>query len=331
MLDELEDKRLIFVTGKGGVGKSTAAAALASALARRGKRVLVVETDTYSAMGDMLGVTEPGVEPHKARGDLWAVNLSARECLVSTLTRYLPSERLVRAITGNRVTEAFFESAPSVSEFVLLDSIQVYAERTGAEAFDHVVVDLPASGHAVTFLTVPKTLDGMMRGIGPIAKRAGIINASIANRRSTAIVAVCLPEEMPVNETIELDEQLREKVGRGLDLSLVNMVHRAPFSSAYRTAFTALRDRVSKGVAPAEILADEDADSLRRLVAGNALALDWFERDMHYLGVLEERLKADVIEIPMVYETDDSALVNQVAAHLEDPAQEPPDSDALAS
>ena len=331
MLEELDDKRLIFVTGKGGVGKSTSTAALASALAERGRRVLVVETDTYSAMGDMLGVKEPGAEPERARRGLWAVNLSARECLVSTLTRYLPSERLVRAITGNRVTEAFFESAPSVSEFVLLDSILLFTERTGEKAFDHVVVDLPASGHAVTFLTVPKTLHGMMRGIGPIAKRAEAINRAISDRRNTAIIAVCLPEEMPVNETIELDEQLREKVGRGLDVSLVNMVHRAPIEGAYRTAFTALRERVSDGEQPAEILADNDAEPLVRLVAGNALALDWFERDVHYLGVLESRLRADVIEIPMVYETDDTLLVTRVAEHLEAPRAQPPGSDTLAS
>lgn len=322
-------KPFIFVTGKGGVGKSTTTAALGAALAMRGKRVLVVETDTYSAMAEMLGSKATGIDPIETRKDVWAVNLTARECLVSTLTRFLPSERVVRAVTSNRVAEAFFESAPSVSEFVLLDQIQLYVENAAKQGFDHVLVDLPASGHAVTFLSVPKTLNGMMRGLGPIAKRAETITAGICDQRRTAIIAVCLPEEMPVNETIELSDQLQRQLGRGLDMAVCNMVHRAPIDGTWRAPFHALRKRVSEGVEPAEVLAGEDANALTRLVAGNALALDWYDRDMRYLGLLETRLGADVVEVPMLYEMEDTELVNKVARHLESP--EPPDSDALAS
>lgn len=331
MLDSLDDKRLIFVTGKGGVGKSTTTAALGAALAARGKRVLVVETDTYSAMAEMLGAKATGIEPIETRENVFAVNLTTRECLVSTLKRFLPSERIVRAVVGNRVAESFFDSAPSVSEFVLLDQIQLYVENSAKEGFDHVLVDLPASGHAVTFLSVPKTLNGMMRGLGPIAKRAQTITDGIQDPRRTAILAVCLPEEMPVNETIELSAQLQEQLGRSLDLAVVNMVHRAPIDGTWRASFHALRKKVSDGVSPAEILAGEDADALTRLVAGNALALDWFDRDMRYLGLLETRLGADVVEVPMLYEIDDTELVNKVAMHLETPEERPPDSDALAS
>lgn len=330
MLDNFDHKPLIFVTGKGGVGKSTATAALASALAQRGSRVLVVETDTYSAMSEMLGAKDASNEPRKVSDNLWVANLQAKECLVNTLTRFLPSERIVRAVTANRVAEAFFQSAPSVSEFVLLDQIQLYLEQSGPDRFDHIVVDLPASGHAVTFLGVPQTLHDMMRGIGPIAKRANTIARQIENQRDTAIIAVCLPEEMPVNETIELGEQMRAQLHRGLDLALVNMIHRAPFEGAYRAAFVALRDRLSEGVNPAEILADEDTGSLVRLVAGNAVALDWYDRDLHYLGVLEAKLGTDVVEIPMIYEVDDAVLVERVADHLLAPDR-PLDSDVLAS
>ena len=330
MLDSLDDKRLIFVTGKGGVGKSTTTAALGAALAARGKLVLVVETDTYSAMAEMLGARATGIKPTEAREGVWAVNLTARECLVSTLTRFLPSERVVRAITSNRVAEAFFESAPSVSEFVLLDQIQLYVENAAEQGFDHVLVDLPASGHAVTFLSVPKTLHGMMRGLGPIAKRAAAISAGIEDPRHTAILAVCLPEEMPVNETIDLSNQLRDQLGRSLDLAVVNMVHRAPIDGTWRASFHALRKRLSQGVEPAEILAGDDADALTRMVAGNALALDWYDRDMRYLGLLETRLGADVVEVPMIYEIDDTKLVDKVAHYLESPF-DPTDSDALAS
>lgn len=327
MLSAFDNRRLIFVTGKGGVGKSTCTAALAVALAEAGRRVLVAETDPYSAMDEFLGLDEPSGTPREARENLWIANLRAEECLVSTLTRFLPSERIVRALTQNRVTESFFKSAPSVSEFVLLDHIQLFAERGD---WDHVIVDLPASGHAVTFLSVPKTLNGMMRGLGPIAKRAEAITQQITHPSRSAIVAVCLPEEMPVNETIELSGQLDDVLGRSLDLVMVNTVHRAPIDGAYRAAFLALSDRVRSGRAPAEILADVDADSLVRLVAGNAVALEWYERDIHYLGVLRGALDVPLLEIPMMYEIDDAALVARVAAHLLDP-HDPSDADVLAS
>ena len=314
MLETLQNKKLIFVTGKGGVGKSTCSAAVAEALVATGRSVLVVETDSYATMGEMFGIAEPGIHPREARDGLWVVNLSAAECLVSTLTRFLPSERVVRAITQNRVTEAFFQSAPSVSEFVLLDQIQLFVEEG---RWDHVLVDLPASGHAVTFLGVPKTLHGMMRGIGPIAKRADTIRAGIASARETAIVAVCLPEEMPVNETIELAGSLKKQLGRGLDLVIANMIHRAAVDDESRTAFASLRERVASAAEPAEILANGEADALTRLVAGNALALDWSDRDRHYLGVLREELDVSIIEIPMIYEIDDAILVREAANHLD--------------
>ncbi len=328
MLSPLDDKRLIFVTGKGGVGKSTGTASVAKALAAKGRRILVVETDTYSAMGDLLGVPK-GAEGIVTLGNgIDAINMRADESLVQTLTRFLPSERVVRAITQNRVTASFFESAPSVNEFVLLDQIVSVAEER-AETYDHVIVDLPASGHAVTFLAVPKTLNGMMRNVGPVAKRAEAISKRIANKRNTAVVAVCLPEEMPVNETIELAANLERELGRNLTLCLVNMVHRAPVDGAHRTALNELHSRVNGGRDPSAVLFDGPTPT-QRLVAGNSLAMRWFDRDARYLGILHERLEAPLVEIPMFYEVDHAKIVRRVADYLVSGDPEDP-SDALAS
>lgn len=317
MWDRLLKKRLVFVTGKGGVGKSTASAALASAFAEQGRRTLVVETDTFSAMTEMLGVTAPpSTTPHRVSERLDVVNLSAAECLVSTLTRFLPSERIVRAITQNRVTEAFFKSAPAVSEFVLLDQIQLYVDEMETSGYDHVIVDLPASGHAVTFLNVPKTLHDMMRGRGPIAKRAVEIHQQIQKQKETAIVAVCLPEEMPVNETVELAGAIRDTLGRGLDLVIANMVHDSPIEPTQRAAFGAVRRRVHGETEPAEALAEDDMDGLGRLIAGSALALDWTERDRHYLGVLADKLDVEIVEVPVFYEIDARRLLERMTRVL---------------
>lgn len=314
MLEHLDDKRLIFVTGKGGVGKSTCTAALAEALADRGRRVLIVETDAYSAISEILGAGDSDHRTVQVKTNLFAINLRSFDSLVSTLTRFLPGEKVVKAVVNNRVTRSFFDSAPSVGEFVLLDQILLMSE-SHKPAWDHIVVDLPASGHAVTFLNVPQTLNGMMRNVGPIARRAAEIHQVIASTRRSAVVAVCLAEEMPVNETIELSASLQKALGRGLDMALVNMVHDRPFPQAATPEFAKLVDAAGVHENPAGVLQTESSDAFRRWVAGIELARQWFERDNHYLKILHDRLQR-VVELPMVYELSERAIVASTAAYL---------------
>ena len=314
MLEHLDNKRLIFVTGKGGVGKSTCAAALAEALADRGRRVLIVETDAYSAISEILGAGDSSHKTVEVKTNLFAINLRSFDSLVSTLTRFLPGEKVVKAVVNNRVTRSFFDSAPSVGEFVLLDQILNMSE-TDTPKWDHVVVDLPASGHAVTFLNVPQTLNGMMRNVGPIAKRALEIHEVISNPRRSAIVAVCLAEEMPVNETIELTGKLQQALGRGLEMAPVNMVHDQTVPSGTEEQFGKLVEAADVSGNPAGILMEDGVASYRRWVAGIELARQWFARDQHYLAILHDRLQR-VVELPMVYELKERDIVTQVAGFL---------------
>lgn len=326
MLDQLLDKRLIFVTGKGGVGKSTVTAGLAHSLARAGKRTLVLETDTFSAMEDLFDYTSPGLEPVFINDRLHASNLSSEECFIATLRRFVPSERIARAVIKNRIARVFFSAAPSVNEVTILDQVRVFYEKTdehGAPFYDHIVVDLPASGHAVTFLNVPATMHGMMRGIGPIAKMSGQVSELISDAWNTAMVAVCLPEEMPVNETIELSESLIEVLGRPLNLAICNMVHQAPMSDEDREIFEGLHSQVRKEHPGIESLFFDDDDSradstaLARLVEGNALALGWHDRDRNYLNLLHEKLDAPIVEVPIFYESSGANIVDRLARFFE--------------
>lgn len=310
MLDDLQKQGLIFVTGKGGVGKSTCTGALGRALNRRGSRVLLVETDAYSAMSELLGASGTDGDRIEISSGFVAVNLKHEECLRNTLKRYVPSARVVKALTSNRVTQAFFGSAPSVNEFVLLDQIFTIL-RDEKDAFDHIVVDLPASGHAVSFLGVPRTLNAMMRDVGPIARRAAEIAEVIEDEEDTGIVAVCLPEEMPVNETIELSENIESGFGRSLNLVMANMVHPRPFPSRHDVRFVEVSTRMGVHASPAGVLADQSAEASARVVAGSDIALRWFKRDRRYLDILHDRLSssAEVVELPMVYDVDERAIV----------------------
>lgn len=325
MLDEIADRRLVFITGKGGVGKSTVTAALARALARDGRRVLVLETDTFSAMEDLFDYESTGLEPVMISEGLYASNLTSEECFVATLRRFVPSERIARAVINNRIARVFFKAAPSVDEVTILDQVREFFEKTDdadQPYYDHILVDLPASGHAVTFLNVPATMHGMMRGIGPIANMSGQVADLIADESTTALIAVCLPEEMPVNETIELADDVVETLGRPMDLAIANMVHRTPLDDDIRPVFEELHRRVRDEYPNVEGLFFDDEDgrdddtAIARLVEGNALAVGWARRDREYLDKLHAGLGAPVIELPIFYESAGSDIVERMARML---------------
>lgn len=310
VLERIRNQRLHFITGKGGVGKSTVAAALALALARSGKRTLLLETDTYSAMEELLGFRSTGLAPTLVERNLWASNLLSEDCFMATLRRFVPSDRIVKAIVTNRVAEAFFKAAPSVNEVTVLDQVRVFYDDMEGQRprFDHIVVDLPASGHAVTFLNVPATMNRMMRGLGPLAKMTGVVEEIVKDPARSTIIAVCLPEEMPVNETIELAQQLRQVLGRSLTLALVNMLH-PPVLDPEQLA---VARRVHEGPMSSGVAS-------RRLLEGAELAQGWHDRDHKYLGVLRERLSDLVVSLPVFAEMSGDVVARKLAAHFAEP------------
>ena len=319
MLDELEDRRLIFVTGKGGVGKSTMVASLGRALAERGNQTLVVETDAYSAMEDLLGVTLSDNAVSAVDPPLHAIKLLPSECIVDTIARFVPSERIVRTILNNRVARIFFNAAPGVDQFALLDQVRQFLDRTDGDEprWDNIIVDLPASGHAVTFLSVPSTFRDLIK-VGPIAEAASELADIVEDPARSAILAICLPEEMPVNETIEFQDKLRDAVGRGLTLTFANMVHRAPLSDSQKEKFADLVGRLDRDELIAETISGkaEEHRAVERVIAGNVLAMDWYERDERYLGVLREGLDTPVQEVPVIYETEGGDIVEGIVEFL---------------
>jgi anion-transporting ArsA/GET3 family ATPase len=117
--------------------------------------------------------------------------------------------------------------------------------------YDLVVVDAPASGHGLAMLTAPRTYGEIAR-VGPIRRQAFKVRDMLADRRRTGYVAVALPEEMPVNETLELDTRLRDAVGRGLDAIVVNGLYPARFSAKEADALRAAADN---GLAPESLAA----------------------------------------------------------------------------
>ncbi|MBC7792338.1 MAG: ArsA family ATPase [Clostridia bacterium] len=234
----LASKRLVLVTGKGGVGKSTCAAAIAVAAARDHSNVLLIELGARSVMGDLLGGAAPAHEPSLVAAarlpTLWVAHLEAQRALQEYLLETLKLKSLVRLATENRVLARLWQAAPGVDEMALLSAIYRFTEETnsrGTKRFDVVIVDMPSTGHALSMLGVPRGVLGMIRG-SALATRARAIDTMLHDVESTGVCIVTLPEELPVNESVQLAERLENELGMKSSFVVVNAVTPVLFDAA---------------------------------------------------------------------------------------------------
>lgn len=197
--------QLIFVTGKGGVGKTTVAVALALRLAHQRRRVLLVETAAERSLAALFGAEALGVEPRALDGSLSAVRIEQRGLVEAYFRRLLRLPFLARRLFASNTFQAVAAAAPGVIEFVVLEHLLQWTEpgRFGRRPpYDAVVVDGPASGHAVRWLRTPRQL-GRLVPAGPISGAIGRLQALLEDATRTRVVLVAIPDEMAVTELLE--------------------------------------------------------------------------------------------------------------------------------
>jgi anion-transporting ArsA/GET3 family ATPase len=230
----LLDRRLALVTGKGGVGKSTVSAALAVIASRAGKRVLVCEVNaSQERIAPLLGAPPAGPSVREARPGLFTVNVTPPEAMREYGLMTLKFRTIYDAVFENRLVRYFLRAIPSLAELVMLGKIlhEVRTEERGRPRWDLVVVDAPATGHAVQLLRVPSALLDTVPA-GPLRRDAEWMQAMLVDPVRTALALVTLPEEMPVNEAIELDQQVRGVLGIHREALFVNAMPESRFSAA---------------------------------------------------------------------------------------------------
>ena len=284
------------VTGKGGVGKTTVAAALGLVAARRGLRTIVAEVqrrddvsralrhDAGSAPGTRAG--DEGIQEEELAPGLHHVSIDPELAMELYLTDQLPSA-LADVIASSRTFSYLAAATPGMRELLTVGKVWELAQedrRTpGAKPYDLVVLDAPATGHGVAVLSAPRTFAEVAR-LGRIARQGRTIDAMVSDPARTGVVAVARPEEMPVNETLALQDALRDEVGLEVGLVIANGMLPRRFSAADARAL------------------DTAADSAEVRAARHAHARAAAQRAQ--LERLRRGVRARVATLPFVFDGD---------------------------
>jgi anion-transporting ArsA/GET3 family ATPase len=231
-------KRLLFVMGKGGVGKSTVAAALGSLAADDGLRTIVAEVagrnDVPRVLGVPVGDRMPEETEAQLKPGLFWISIDPQHALQEYLLDQLRVRALAEVLGASRAFNYLAAAAPGLQELLTVGKLWELAQdrrRTlGGEPYDLVIVDAPATGHGIAYLLAPRTFAGVAR-TGPVARQARTIDAMLVDTRRTGVIAVATPHELPVAEVLFMHRELVRQMGPGVDRVVVNAVHPARFSA----------------------------------------------------------------------------------------------------
>ena len=246
---DLLDRRLLLFTGKGGVGKSTVTAATALLAAERGKRVLLVEVDAKGNLTALFEHPPVGFEPRQVHPGVFAMQMDTE----ASLREYLRVQARVPVFGRlGPIAHAFdfvANAAPGVKEILTVGKVcwELRESLQGRANWDLIVVDAAATGHVVAQLDAPRAIQELVH-VGPVRNQTDWMVDLLSDPTLTALNVVTAPEEMPVNETIELVARAREELQVPLGVVIVNRVLPELFTRADEVVFDALREPDAEGV-----------------------------------------------------------------------------------
>ena len=225
MTSGILDKQLILVGGKGGVGRSTMAAAIARACARRGERTLLFQANANDRIGAYFDHAPVGTELVQLAENLHAVNTNPAAALEEYGLMILKFRRVYNLVFENRVTKHFLRAIPGLDDYAILGKCWFHTteEKRGKPLWDRIVFDMPASGHSMSMLKIPWVILETVPE-GPLTRDARKVVELLLDRRRTALALVTLAEEMPANECRDLAGTLNQ-LGIKTSHVLVNQVY----------------------------------------------------------------------------------------------------------
>ena len=312
-MTSLFQKRLILVCGKGGVGRSTVAAAIATTCAKAGRNTLLFETNANDRFGDYFGKPAVGTSVVALAPNLSGVNTTPAAALEEYGLMILKFRTAYEMVFENRVTKAFLRAVPGLDDYALLGKAWFHTteQKRGKATWDTVVFDMPASGHSLSMLRIPKVIMETVPE-GPLTRDARTISALLADPERTAAVVVTLAEEMPANEGKELSDKLLSELNITTQHVIANQVYPAVVSSG-----------PAKQILQAfETTAPHDP-TVAALLAHGRLMRDRHALNQLYLTQLRNSIAAPLTEVAMRFTAlgnltpaDIAAIAEQLAAKL---------------
>lgn len=308
------DKRLILVTGKGGVGRSTVAAALAATCARRGRRTLLFQANAKDRLGSFFDKAPVGTAIVQLDKNLWAVNTNPGAALEEYGLMVLRFKRIYRMVFENRVTRYFLRAIPGLDDYSVLGKAWYHTteEKSGRPVWDTVIFDMPASGHTLSMLRIPKViLDTVPEG--PLTRDARTIRSLLGDPARSALALVTLPEEMPANESRELSAQLSGELGLQVSHLIINQVYPDRFPA--RSPHSAVLDALVTSKADS----DPRADPLAAVAVHGELQRSRRRLNEAHLTQLAESFSVPRVELPYLFvPTIGPAEVRELSQMLEE-------------
>jgi anion-transporting ArsA/GET3 family ATPase len=299
----------VIVTGKGGVGKTTVAVALGLRAASEGKRTIVCEVSSQENASRMFEHTAVGFHEVEMEENLWSISIDPDESMREYVLLQLKVRAMRDMLFRSRIFNYLAAATPGLKELVTIGKIwelaQLDRKVKKGRKYDLVIVDAPATGHGVGFLQTPRTFASIAR-VGPIHSQAQTLDRFITDHENTGTAIVALPEEMPVNESVALERDLRDEVGVAVDRVYLNGLYPERFKK-------------------------EDAEKLARLADGEngtngatkaaaRAALSEFNRaksQRSQLNRLKRGVEAPVKTLPFLFEPElDVEAARKLAGRL---------------
>jgi anion-transporting ArsA/GET3 family ATPase len=302
----LLSRRLLVVTGKGGVGKTTLAAGLALLAARQGQRTLACEIDAKGDLAEAFGLAPVGFDPVRGPEGVRVMAMDTEASLREYLKINLRVPMVGRVGLLARTFDFVADAAPGVKEIL---SVGKLAYEVRELHYDLVVVDAPASGHVVSYLAAPESIAELVH-LGPVRHQTDWMRHILADPAQTGAVVVTTPEEMPVTETIELVQELRQRTKVDVAALVANRVLPELFGHREEALF----EKVAGGPG-GEVLRQRLGPAVDTLFDAARLSVSLRRRGAVHLGRLREELSGlPVLYLPERFGSEAGLAATQLVA-----------------
>lgn len=311
-------KRILFMTGKGGVGKTTVSAAMAYAARDRGLNVCLIEVVHSPNMRFIFEQDIPVYKETLVDENITVLTIEPFKALQEYVGLQLKIGAAARLVLNNRLLSYFLHAAPGWRELITVGKIwHVYdmkAGRSKKPKFDIIIVDSPATGHGLSFLRVPSVFLNIIK-MGRMQGQTADVQSMLTDPNISMLNVVTLPEEMPVNESMTILKSAREELNMPTGITFVNSVYPPLFELEQAQALEVFQKDIEalkkfKNMFPDFGEAVFAAVEQRRMRAGQS---------QYYVNLVEEKIGPPIIRVPHLYPGRvDKSGIKKIAAIIND-------------